>query len=151
MTRPGEAGNTDCDICESHDGSGQLVVPIVWEDDTVVVKHLLGPMPVFLGHLVVETRRHAVRIDGTTDEEAAAIGRAVRRAALALCAVFDVEYVHAAIVNTGHEHFHEHVYPRHRGTPSDYHWFDADAWPGAPLGEADAVEQVCSRLQPHFL
>lgn len=110
-TRPGKAAKTGCDICESHDSVGPLVVPVIWEDETVVVKHLLGPMPVFLGHLVVETRRHAVRIDGTTDEEAAAAGRAARRAALALRAVFDVEFFHAAIINTGHEHFHEHVYP----------------------------------------
>ncbi len=145
MTRPGEAGNTGCDICESHDGIGPLVVPVVWEDETIVVKHLFDPMPVFLGHLVVETRRHAVRIEGITDDEAAATGRAVRRAALALRAVFDVDYVHAAIINTGLEHFHEHVYLRHRGTPSDYRWLDADAWPGAPHGDADAVVQSCSR------
>ena len=144
-------GTTGCDICQSHDGVGPLVVPVVWEDGPVVVKHLLGPVPVLLGHLLVETRRHTIRIEGTTEEEAAAIGRAVRRAALALAAVFDVEYVHAAIINTGCDHFHQHVYPRHRGTPSGYQWFEADSWPGAPHGDADAVEQLCSRLRPHFL
>ena len=140
-----------CPICAGHRGEGDLVAPVVWRDDRVWVKHVVNrPEPVPLGHLVVETDRHAAYLDGLTDDEAAAVGRAVRDAARALRAELDVEFVHAIVINTRVEHFHEHVVVRHRGTPADVAWHQVDEWPGVPSGDAEAVAELCSRLARHF-
>ncbi|MFJ6134263.1 HIT family protein [Janibacter terrae] len=140
-----------CPICAGHRGEGDLVAPVVWRDDLVWVKHLVNrPMPVTLGHLLVETDRHAPHLDSLTDEEAEAIGRAIRNAAKALRAELDIDAVHAMVVNTRLEHFHEHIVVRHRGTPPEYSWHQVDEWPDAPRGEASEVAMLCERLARHF-
>ncbi|WP_338087890.1 HIT family protein [Nocardioides lijunqiniae] len=144
MTDPG------CPICAGHRGEGDLVAPVVWRDDLVWVKHLVNrPMPVTLGHLLVETDRHAPFVDSLTDEEAAAVGRAVRDAARALRAELDVDAVHAMVINTRLEHFHEHVIVRHRGTPAEIPWHQVDDWSGAPRGGPAEVADLCARLARH--
>ena len=140
-----------CPICAGHRGKGDLVAPVVWRDDFVWIKHLVNrPMPVTLGHLLVETDRHAPYLDSLTDEETQAIGRAIRDAAKALRAELEIEAVHAMVINTRLEHFHEHIVVRHRGTPPDYLWHQVDEWPDAPRGDASEVAMLCERLARHF-
>jgi diadenosine tetraphosphate (Ap4A) HIT family hydrolase len=108
--------NDACAICTKFRGEGPLAGPWIWQDALVRVSHML-PEPVAtlaLGHLIIDTRRHAVYLDGLTDQEAAAVGRAARDGAQAMRAELDPEFVHAAVVNTSWEHFHQHVYVRHR-------------------------------------
>ena len=140
-----------CPICAGHRGEGDLVAPVVWRDDLVWVKHLVNrPMPVMLGHLLVETDRHAPFVDSLTDEESAAVGRAVRDAARAVRSELDVDAVHAMVINTRLEHFHEHVVVRHRGTPTEYSWHEVDEWVDAPRGGPSDVASLCERLARHF-
>lgn len=140
-----------CPICAKHAGTGPFVAPMVWEDDLVVVSHVpAGDELVVLGHLLVESRRHAAYLDGLTDDEAAAVGRAVRAAAVGLRAELDVDAVHSAVINRRLEHFHQHVIVRHRGTPEEYEWHRADEWPDAPAGDAVVVAHLCGRLRRHF-
>ncbi len=128
-----------------------MVAPVVWRDELVWAKHLVNrPMPVVLGHLLVETDRHAPFVDSLTDEESAAVGRAVRDAARALRCELDVDAVHAMVINTRLEHFHQHVLVRHRSTPAEYSWHQVDDWPGAPKGGPSDVAHLCERLARHF-
>lgn len=141
-----------CEICAAQRGEGPLVAPLVWQDELVFVRHAAAsdePM-VVLGHVVVETRRHAAYLHGLDDAEAQAVGRAVHRAAVGLRAELDVEFVHAAVINQRMEHFHQHVFVRHRGTPAEFGWSRADEWPDAPQGDAGEVASLCSRLGPYF-
>ena len=141
----------ECPICAGHRGEGDLVAPVVWRDDLVWVKHLVNrPGPLTLGHLLVETDRHAPYVDSLTDQEAAAVGCAVRDAARALRAELDIDAVHAMVINTRLEHFHEHVVVRHRGTPQEYSWHEVDDWAEAPRGGASEVTSLCKRLASHF-
>ncbi len=114
-----------------------------------MVKHVATGSLSFMGHLVVETRRHAVYVDGLTDAEAGDVGRAVRAAAAALRAEFDPLFVHSAVAGLRHEHFHQHVFVRHRGTPYDC----PGTLPrnGRTRHEPDqtAVEELCVRLRHH--
>ncbi|MBO0829045.1 MAG: hypothetical protein J2P24_14825 [Streptosporangiales bacterium] len=97
----------ECLICAQLRDEGPVAGPHIWQDELVRVSHVRpADRPVVLGHLVVETRRHAVYLDGLTDAEAAAVGTAARDAARALRAELDVEFVHAAVVNARLEHFH---------------------------------------------
>src|ERR1700754_613647 len=117
-----------CPICAKHRGEGPLCGPEIWRDDLVVVTHKPAlDEPVLLGHLFVEPLRHAPPLDDLTDVEAAAVGSAARRAAIGLRAELDPEHVFSAVIGTGVAHFHQHVFPRHRGTPAETHWFESDA------------------------
>lgn len=141
----------DCAICAAQRGDGPLVSPWVWRDALVLVCHAAvtgDRMP--LGHLMVETRRHAAHLDGLDDAEARTVGWAVRRAAAALRAELDVEAVHTAVVGRRMEHFHQHVYVRHRGTPAELGWWEADEWVDGPHGDPAEVAALCARLATHF-
>jgi ATP adenylyltransferase len=141
----------DCPICAKHRGEGPLVGPEVWRDELVVVSQpAQAAGPPLLGHLFVETRRHAPYLDDLTDAEASAVGRAVRTAAAALRAELDVEHVFSAVIGRGVPHFHQHVFPRHRGTPEDLPWHAGDEWPGAPRGGVAELEELAERLRPYF-
>src|SRR5690606_21896417 len=73
-----------CPICDKHRGLGPLVGPVIFADDLVAVTHRpldqRAPVP---GYLFVETIRHAPTLADLTDDEAAAVGWAARRAAAA--------------------------------------------------------------------
>jgi len=146
-----ETSPAECPLCAKHRGGGPLRSPEVWRDDLVVVTHL-PPRdgPVCLGYLFVEPLRHAPHIEDLTDAEAATIGIAVRRAAVALRAELDLEHVFSAVIGLGVPHFHQHVFPRHRGTPAGTRWFESATWEGAPRGDLAQTEDLCTRLRPHF-
>jgi hypothetical protein len=95
-------------------------------DGLVVASH--APVGGTLGYLFVETRRHAVRIEGLTDAEAAAVGMAASRGAELVADVFC----------------------RYPGTPADWHWDAVDEWPGVPRAEQAAVTDLCEWLLPYF-
>ena len=68
MTSNGVTGE-DCPICAKHRGVGALVGgPLIWQDDHVLVFHKPPSRTgrAFLGHLFIETRRHAPHIDELT-------------------------------------------------------------------------------------
>jgi ATP adenylyltransferase len=140
-----------CPICAKHRGEGPLRSPEIWRDDLVAVTHL-PPRdgPVLLGHLFVEPLRHAPHLDDLTDVEAAAVGSAVRRAAIALRAELDVEHVFSAVIGRAVPHFHQHVFPRYRGTPDETPWHDSTGWAGAPRGGEPEIAALAARLRPYF-
>ena len=132
-----------CLICAKHRGEGPLAGPVVFADDLVVVSHL--PRGV-LGYLFVETRRHVASFDLLTVAEAEAVARAARLTAVGLRAELDPEFVFSAVVGRSVAHFHQHVFVRHRGTPDELPWIEAD-WPGAPRAGA---EELSARLGTYF-
>ncbi|MBM2615908.1 HIT domain-containing protein [Actinoplanes sp. LDG1-06] len=148
MTASGAVGG-DCPICAKHRGEGPLLGgPLIWQDEHVLVFH--RPPGVFLGHLFIESRRHAPYLDDLTDNEASAVGLAAARSARALRAALDPEAVFSAVIGRGVSHFHQHVFARHRGTPPELSWQDGDEWPDAPPCDAAAVADLADRLRRHF-
>jgi ATP adenylyltransferase len=140
-----------CEICAAQRGQGPLIAPLVWQDEMLFVCHAAASDgQVVLGHLIVETRRHVAYLHGLSDAEAQAVGRAVHRAAVGLRAELDVEFIHSAVVNQRMEHFHQHVFVRHRGTPAEFGWWPASGWPYAPRGNAGEVSALCTRLGSYF-
>jgi diadenosine tetraphosphate (Ap4A) HIT family hydrolase len=98
-----------------------------------------------LGHLFIESDRHAAYLDDLTDAEAAALGRLRTRLARAMRAEHDVEHVFAAVIGRGIPHFHEHLFTRHRGTPADVPWHQSDDV--APRVDRDVVADLARRLR----
>jgi ATP adenylyltransferase len=142
----------ECIVCAKHRGAGPLGgAAEIWRDDLVVVGHVAAvDGSAALGHLVVEPLRHAPYLDDLTDVEAAAVGSAARRAAIALRAEIDPGFVLSAVIGIRVPHFHQHVFPRRRDTPDDVPWHASDDWEGAPRGGEPEITALAARLRPYF-
>jgi histidine triad (HIT) family protein len=143
-----------CFVCAKH--RGDLPVPggFVWQDELVVATHRIMITPegetvreVYLGHLVVEPRRHAAELAELSDAEASAVGVASARLSRSLMAVLPVEHIYAAIVGDEVPHLHLHLLPRYVETPREYWWDRVDEWPEAPRGDEHAVRKLVERLR----
>ncbi|TDV40687.1 HIT family protein [Actinophytocola oryzae] len=133
-----------CYVCDKHKSGDGLVA----SDGLVVVGHVLPDAPntngrVYLGHLVVEPRRHVGGLAGLTSDEAAALGRWAALAAKAL----DAEHVYSQIVGHQVDHLHMHLVPRYPGTPREYWWPRLDSWPDAPMGGQDEVTRLVDDIR----
>jgi diadenosine tetraphosphate (Ap4A) HIT family hydrolase len=134
-----------CYVCEKHrTGEG-----VVAGDDLVVLTHVLPDAPgrdsasVYLGHLVVEPRRHVPGLADLTPDEAAALGRWAARGAKALRA----EHVYSSVVGHQVDHLHLHLVPRYPGTPREYWWPRLNEWAAAPLGGNAEVIQLVGEIR----
>ncbi len=118
-------------------------------DDLMVLAHVLPDAPgndgapVYLGHLVVEPRRHVPGLADLTPDEAAALGRWAAMAAKALRA----EHVYSSVVGHQVDHLHLHLVPRYPGTPREFWWPRLDEWPDAPLGGNAEVTQLVGEIR----
>lgn len=113
-----------CSYCENFAGRfpwhGEPAV--VYEDDVLYVlmaPAALGGMP---GHVLVATKRHVETILDLTEDEAAELGRAVRRAARAVSEVFDPDGILVSQHNGASAfqtvpHVHVHVIPKRSDAP----------------------------------
>jgi len=54
------------------------------------------------------------------------------------------------LVGRGVPHFHQHVFARHRGTPSEVGWTDGDERPGAPRGGRVELDRLAVGLAAFF-
>jgi histidine triad (HIT) family protein len=101
---------------------------------------------VYLGHVFVETKRHAPAFSDLTAEEAQAVGLLASRLSAAMKEALGADYVFAAVIGTGVPHFHLHLLARYPQTPSDVRWHEVDEWDGAPRGGYDDVAALTARL-----
>jgi histidine triad (HIT) family protein len=147
---PAAAGG--CFVCRKHRDPALMPGGPVAADDLVVVSHVSPRAPgapgglVYLGHLVVEPRRHAAGWADLDDDEAGAVGRWCARAARALQAVTDAERVYSAVVGHGVPHLHVHLFPRYPGTPPEHAWHAVTDWAGGQGGQDEAAA-LARRLQ----
>ena len=144
-----------CFVCAKHRDGEPMPGGPVGSDDLVVVSHVSpdapgqNGAPVYLGHLVVEPRRHAPGLADLTDDEAAAVGLWLARSGRALRAA-GAEHVYSTVVGHAVDHLHVHLVPRYPGTPREYWWPRLDDWPDAPLGDVDEAARVVRDLRAHL-
>jgi len=132
-----------CYICDKHQAGDGVIAG----DDLMVLAHvwpdLSGGGPVYLGHLIVEPRRHVAGLADLTSKEAAALGQWAARGAKALQA----EHVYSSVVGHRIDHLHLHLVPRYPGTPREFWWPDIDDWPDAKRGGNAEVTQVVAEIR----
>jgi histidine triad (HIT) family protein len=140
-----ERSQTECFVCRKHRGDEPVPGGPILDAELVYASHAFhaddDPQP-YLGHLVVEPRRHAPGVADLTDDEAAAVGVAVTRLARALESSQGAEHVYVAVLGHHIPHLHVHLVPRYPGTPREF-WdpMRVDEAPGARTGGfADAAE-----------
>jgi diadenosine tetraphosphate (Ap4A) HIT family hydrolase len=135
---------TACFVCDKHRDPG---LAVVGADELMVLSHIAPDGgPAYLGHLLLEPRRHAPGLADLTDEEAAALGVWAARGSRALRAA-GAEHVYSAVIGHQVDHLHLHLIPRYPGTPREYWWLRLDEWPEANRGDAEAVARFVAQLR----
>lgn len=72
----------DCFICEKHQGKIKTSGSVIYEDQFVYAGHIDGGgKPVYLGHLMIDLKRHAPMLADLTMEEASLLGNLWRGSA----------------------------------------------------------------------
>lgn len=109
----------DCFICTKHVGNNETAGPVIFEDDYVYVGHIdHNGQPGYLGHIMIDLKRHARLIGDMNLAEAQAFGVIMARVSRAL--------VHSE----GAEHA-----------------FDVYEWSEAPVGDAADIERLSLRIK----
>ncbi len=149
------SGNTtsDCLVCRKHRGQIAVSGGIIFEDDLIVISHaqLWGEeKDHYLGHVVVEARRHVPELADLAEREAQAIGLYTSRVAKALLQTEGMEHVYSFFIGDGVPHVHVHVIGRYPGAPREYWGPKVDDWPKAPRGGEAEIAQVAARLRAYF-
>jgi histidine triad (HIT) family protein len=152
-----EDASSDCFVCRKHRERGTLVPGgPVGEDELVIVSHLTPAAPgssggpVYLGHLLVEPKRHAPGLGDLTDAEARAVGWWCARASRALREVAGAEHVYAAVIGDQVPHLHVHLMARYPGTPREYWWNNLAQWPDAPRGSEPQIAGLVRDLRAYL-
>jgi diadenosine tetraphosphate (Ap4A) HIT family hydrolase len=128
----------------------------VGEDELAIVSHLTpaapgsSGAPVYLGHLLVEPKRHAPGLGDLTDAEAQAVGWWCARASRALTEVAGAEHVYAAVIGDQVPHLHVHLMARYPGTPGEYWWNNLAQWPDAPRGSEPRIASLVRDLRAYL-
>jgi histidine triad (HIT) family protein len=141
---------TKCLVCRKR--RGEIAVPggAIYEDGLIYVSHAMlwgDEEDHYLGHLLVEPKRHVPELACLAAEEAKAIGLYASRVARSLMHTEDVEHVYSFVIGDGVPHVHVHVIGRYPGAPREYWGPRVDEWPEAPRGGEGKMAQVAARIR----
>ena len=142
----------DCFICRKQRGEFVVAGGPIAANELVFASHRWEtpdavPDEVYIGHVFVETTRHAPSFADLTGDEAMAVGLLASRLSRAMKEALGADYVFAAVIGTGVPHFHLHLLARYPDTPPDVPWHSVDEWSGAPRGGLDAVTAATERIR----
>lgn len=138
----------DCFVCNTQTGRTPPIGGPVYEDDLVYAHHYhFDEGPEYLGHLILETKRHTPDFAALTPAEAQRIGLLITRLSSALKACTSAEKVYSVFYGEVTPHLHVHITARYPETPPAYLRWNVEDWPGAPRGGADEIANLCQRLR----
>lgn len=135
----------DCIFCRII--AGAIPCEKVYEDSAVLA--FMDINPVTRGHVLVIPKRHSTDISGMTDEEIAAVGRALKIIAPAAKAAakaegFNILNNAGCVAGQAVEHVHFHVIPRTTGDGRGYRWLTLDL----PQAEISALaKDIVGKIQ----
>jgi histidine triad (HIT) family protein len=138
----------ECLFCTIQQGVTPPAGGPIYEDDLVYAHHAhFHDEPTYLGHLMLETKRHTPDFTDLTPAEARAIGLLTARLSRALKACTDAEKVYSVFYGEVTPHLHIHLLARYPNTPAEYLRWNLEDWPGAPRGDEQAIAALCQRLR----
>ena len=142
--------NKDCIVCRKQQGPETLWGGVIYEDELVYISHaqLFGEeTDHYLGHIMIETKRHTPGLGDLTQEESEAIGYYTSLIAKALVQTEGAEHVYSFVLGHHVPHLHVHVIARYPGAPREYWGTRVDDWPDAPRGRETEIQQVAQRIR----
>ena len=120
----------------------------VYEDDLLYAHHFgEEDRPTYLGHLLLETKRHVPGFAELTAAEAQAVGSLIARLSTALKRCTGAEKVYAVFYGEVTPHLHVHLTARYANIPKEYLRWNIEDWPDAPRGGANEISALTKRLR----
>ncbi|WNS74786.1 HIT family protein [Bacillus sp. DTU_2020_1000418_1_SI_GHA_SEK_038] len=138
-----------CFICRKHKGELQSSGVQIYEDEYVYVGHIDSDgKPNYLGHLMIDLKRHVPTLAEMNPDEAKAFGMMMARVSKALKETEEAEHIYAVVSGNAVPHLHMHLVARYPGTPEEY-WgpFAVYDSPNARMGDNSEVIAVCNRIK----
>jgi histidine triad (HIT) family protein len=134
-----------CFICNKHQGEIATSGSVIDEDEYVYAKSN------YLGHLMIDLKRHAPTLAYLTMEEASAFGRCMAKLSRALKESEEAEHIYSLVSGNSVPHLHMHLVPRYPGTP-EKHWGPMSVydWDQAPIGNEKEVSELCGRIKANL-
>ena len=142
----------DCFICNKHAGIIQTSGIGIYEDEYVYVGHIdRNGNPHYLGHIMIDLKRHAPTLGNMNLAEAKAFGVMIARVSKALLESENAEHVYSYVLGDAVPHLHMHLVARYPNTPKKY-WgphavYD---WDDAPMGDNQDVMELCARIKTYL-
>ncbi|MGM7681165.1 HIT family protein [Cytobacillus sp. Hm23] len=142
----------DCFICNKHTGNIQTSGVTIYEDDFVYVSHIdQDGKPHYLGHIMIDLKRHIPTLGDMTVDEAQVFGMVMAKVSKALIESENAEHVYSYVLGDAVPHLHMHIVPRYPNTPKKY-WGPSAVydWENAPMGDNVEVVRLCNRLKAYL-
>ncbi|MCH1625749.1 HIT family protein [Ferdinandcohnia quinoae] len=142
----------DCFICNKHAGTIQTAGITIYEDEYVYVGHIdNNGEPSYLGHIMIDLKRHAPTLGDMNMDEAKAFGIIMARVSKALIETEQAEHIYSLVSGNSVPHLHMHIVARYPNTPEEY-WgpFAVYNWSDAPMGDNEEVIKLCNRIKEHI-
>jgi diadenosine tetraphosphate (Ap4A) HIT family hydrolase len=142
--------NKDCLVCRKHQGLETLWGGVIYEDKLIYISHaqLWGEeTDHYLGHIIIEPKRHSPLLSDLNREEAEVIGYYTSLVAKALVETEGAEHVYSFVLGHHVSHLHVHVIARYPGAPREYWGTRVDDWPDAPRGGEAEISQAAERIR----
>ncbi len=141
-----------CFICDKHAGLIKTDGITIYEDDFVYVGHIdQNGTQSYLGHLMIDLKRHVPTLGDMTLNEAKAFGVILARISKALMESENAEHIYSLVSGNSVQHLHMHVVPRYPGTPEQF-WgpMSVREWSEAPIGGETEVTELCHRIKSYL-
>jgi histidine triad (HIT) family protein len=138
-----------CFICNKHKGNIVTDGVTIFENEYLYVGHIdRKGKPNYLGHIMIDLKRHVPTLAEMTIEEAQAFGVMMSRVSRALKVSENAEHVYALVSGNSVPHLHLHLVARYPNTPEEY-WGPMEVydWEEAPMGGNDKVMELCKRIK----
>lgn len=142
-----------CFICSKHAGEIETSGVMIYEDDYVYVGHIdRNGKPNYLGHIMIDLKRHAPTLADMTVKEAKAFGVIMAGVSKALKESEKAEHIYALVSGNSVPHLHMHLVARYPNTPREY-WGPNDVydWKEAPMGDNSEVVKLCNRIKAYLV
>ncbi|WP_449537565.1 HIT family protein [Ferdinandcohnia sp. Marseille-Q9671] len=139
----------DCFICKKHQGLIQTAGETIYEDEYVFVGHIdHNGEDGYLGHVMIDLKRHAPSLADMTMKEAKAFGMIMARVSKALKESENAEHIYSLVSGNAVPHLHMHLVPRYANTPREF-WGPSSVydWPEAPVGNQEQIAELCRRVR----
>ncbi|ADU29487.1 HIT family protein [Evansella cellulosilytica] len=141
-----------CFICNKHQGTIITSGATIYEDDYIFVGHIdNNGKPNYLGHIMIDLKRHVPTLAEMNPEEAKTFGVIMARLSRALKETEGAEHVYALVSGNAVPHLHMHLVARYPNTHEQF-WgpFAVYDDPNARMGENSDVIQLCNRLKDYL-
>ncbi|QFF98972.1 HIT family protein [Psychrobacillus glaciei] len=141
--------NESCFICNKHNGRVNTSGITIYEDEYVLVGHIdKKAKQNYLGHIMVDLKRHVPSLAEMTIQEAKAFGIVMSKVSKALKETENAEHVYALVSGNSVPHLHLHLVARYPNTPKEF-WgpMEVYGWAEAPMGGNGEVIELCRRIK----